>query len=243
MDPDLEFLVQQALAFLEQRKHEHEERIKTDPEYAANQTLQHQMAADMEAHQRIRRNRHRMQALGIPRLYASLLLQPHLKPTPALRAVQTWRQHPEKRILVLSGPPCIGKSLAAAWALSQGPVEPYEGVNTGVCEGVWPEQLQGQWVDVWALVRASPYTEEPMLRWETCSLLVLDDLGLESIPPQGRWLPKLERLFRARQKQDARTLVTTSLTPPQLEDRYGSALFSYLSSCRSTMASLPTTKP
>ena len=73
--------------------------------------------------------------------------------------------------------------------------------------------------------------EEPdaavdVLRYESCDLLILDDLGTEMTSNFVQ--SALYQLVNGRLLAGKSTIISTNLTPAQLESRYGAAIWSRL---------------
>ena len=71
-----------------------------------------------------------------------------------------------------------------------------------------------------------PEAAEDVRRFETCDLLILDDLGTEMTT--GFVQSALYQLVNGRLLAERSTIISTNLTPPQLGSRYGEAIRSRL---------------
>lgn len=110
-------------------------------------------------------------------------------------------------LLVLSGPPGVGKSLAAAAALIR--------------------SAGGLWVDAPGLATPPMDGETTDRRMREAALLVLDDCGLEH-SPSGYAASRICGVLDAREAELRPTIVTTNLTSSEFGDRYGARLASRL---------------
>lgn len=72
------------------------------------------------------------------------------------------------------------------------------------------------------------YDEETRHAWEHATAMVLDDLGQEYADSKGNLLSTLDELFDHYSGNAVPLVVTTNLTPPDFEKRYGERVWSRL---------------
>lgn len=174
--------------------------------------------------------RERLSESGVPSAYAQRVLQhfaqhgPPVAPlatTEAMKLVKGFMRAPESAgvvvdsgntiaftgnewALVLSGDKGVGKSIAAAFALSR---------------------LSGAWL--WAR-RSLGDVDFDLAEAERTRLLVLDDLGTEYSGANGYAVERAAALLELRHAEGRRTIVTTNLLPAAIEERYGARLLDRL---------------
>lgn len=126
-----------------------------------------------------------------------------LQETPAIGAARTFLggQH---TMLVLSGPPGAGKTLAATW-------------------WAWhrPEYSPPTFGRTSEFAVVSRYDAEARARWYDASSLVLDDVGAEYLDKGGSLLVDLDALVDAFYASGRSLLLTTNLPRAAFEARYG----------------------
>jgi hypothetical protein len=148
----------------------------------------------------------RLQRMGVPEREAGLA-DGRLSETPAMAGVRQFFATPRACLLVLGGGPGVGKSLAAAWALSRRP---------------------GLWVDCDDLARP-PADNDPGQdrRIAETGLLVLDDLGGEH-SPSGYAASRIQALIGKRYAALRPTIATTNKAAESLSRLYGDRVMSRL---------------
>lgn len=118
-----------------------------------------------------------------------------LAATDAVSAVQDFLGS-QDWCLVLAGPAGTGKTVGAGSALLS---------HTGL----------------WLNARALCNVETEVGPYEAARLLILDDVGTEYAGANGYSVARVTSLIEARYEADARTIVTTNLSPKAFADRYG----------------------
>lgn len=129
--------------------------------------------------------------------------------TEALAAVSR-----EADILVLSGGPGCGKSVAAAFWLVFNSISGKDGE-------LWSG---GYWVTAASLSRGYAYDQEAFEKLVKKHALVIDDLGTEYQDQKERYLATLAEIVETRFAREKRTLITTNLGPAEFKARYGERL-------------------
>lgn len=137
---------------------------------------------------------------GIPAKDIRLIANGRLRETAALRGAREFIAS-DLASLVLSGPRGCGKTTAASWVAS--------------------EVRGAMFLDVSRVARLNRYDSASMDPAETCSLLVVDDLGQEFADERGAFLATFDGLFNARYSGERRTIITTNLTAADFKRRYG----------------------
>lgn len=130
---------------------------------------------------------------------------------------------PTERLLTLSGDPGCGKTYAALCAVRlriKDPPRHFRALREGTKPPVVIEQAM--------LYRAEPWAAEPWDAWRDASLLVLEDLGTETLDPAGHMLAKIDRLVNERYADNRRLIITTNLRLAAFGARYGSRVVSRL---------------
>lgn len=153
--------------------------------------------AQSDAETLARRER-RWTRIGIPPRVFPTLHAP--QETPALASVKAWLESP-KTILLLSGFPDRGKTVAACWALFQTPgpcrfLKSIDVVRHGTFDG-----------DFWDGVNGAP-------------LVVLDDLGTEPVDEKGYAMANLQALWDRAYDGLPRLVATTNLGIASFSERY-----------------------
>lgn len=190
------------------------EQREADPAYQEAQQKQREAdEARAEADKR-RRAVERLLAREVPVKDVDAILGGALTETRALEAARAFLAS-DRRILVLSGGNGCGKTTAASWLVAQDPVERY-----GAWGGAWPPHLHPRFLDVARLVRLPKFSDEAMEPVERCSLLAIDDLGMEYADEKGAFLSFLDGLLNARYASQLRTVLTTNLRADAFKARY-----------------------
>jgi hypothetical protein len=147
-----------------------------------------------------------------------------------------WHRHatgdPDGRILVLAGPYGVGKTTAAAWLVAKGPPRPYtlghvDRVKDPRVGGDWPVARHPRFVCAGDLATMSPIDDLFKALLE-CSVLAIDDLGMEIPDADGRLMARLDRVIDARYRRGVWTVITTNLTAEEFRNRYTPRIVSRL---------------
>lgn len=143
----------------------------------------------------------RLAEAGIPRALLEVALSPG--PTLARTRVDDWLPGTE-RLLVLAGPPGVGKSVAAAYAI---------------------RRYRGTWVRASQIGKAQGFDGEAkalLYRLRNTRLLVIDDVGAENVTDFSR--SALEDLVGERYDDGVRTILTTNLDAKTFKATYTARL-------------------
>lgn len=154
-------------------------------------------ARDLE--ERDKRRTAELVDLGAPR--RAILAARERKDTPAMRKVAEWSQG-EKTILVLSGRPGCGKTVAA--------------VSWGFVSSHTPVFLRAA-----AFAMASRYNPEERAVWARAGALILDDLGAEYQDAKGSFAVDLDELIDTVYGDMRRMIITTNAGAEDFKQRYG----------------------
>lgn len=183
------------------RIEKHEHRLRTDPAYAAKvaandrERAEHERTVARAARERF------LDAAGVPPRTWPLLLDGSLQETPAVAHVRAWLaagSHPN--FLVLAGGKGTGKTTAACFAIAE---------------------RGGRRVTARELAAASDFDRDLQRSLAGATLLVLDDLGAESLDEKGWGANRIGGLLDARYERRRATLIATNLTMRDFLARYG----------------------
>jgi len=167
---------------------------------------------NFERLQKIDSGRARWRAManfGVPKRARERLANGFIPDTHAVKAVVDWQKNNDLWCLVLSGPPGVGKTMAAAfwlWLLTDG------------------EKASNHHVPCWytsaQLAVMSSYDGKIECLWKL-NAMVIDDLGTEYIDQRGHLNARLDAMIDSRYAEERRTLITTNLTFTEFKARYG----------------------
>lgn len=165
-----------------------------------------------EALERARRLRRSLEAAGFPER-ALDAAEAADESKPSIVRVKTWDPRAES-VLVLSGPPGCGKTVAAAWwALNR---------------ARYPMFLRAS-----TFAAASRYDQEKRSSWTQAAGLVLDDLGTEYADAKGSFQVDLDELIDVFYGSRRPLLITTNCSADDFKKRYGSRITDRLRECGS----------
>ncbi len=136
----------------------------------------------------------------VPGAIARLIGYREEQPSKAIDAANAWMDS-KKRVLVLSGGPRAGKTVAACWAIRQ---------MAKSALFFNPSLLFQYGAD-------RGYQERAL----TCGLLVIDDIGTENADEGGKFASRLDVLVCTRFDAGDRTVLTTNLPAGEFAKRYG----------------------
>lgn len=136
---------------------------------------------------------------GVPARLVELVMGGGVTDTKAIQAARQFVES-DRQFLVLAGGVGCGKTVAAALVV---------------------HQLGGRFIDVSRLVRLSRYDDDQIRPYEECSLLAIDDLGMEYADTKGSFLATLDGLLNARYAAGLRTVITANLAWDAFRRRYG----------------------
>ncbi len=190
-------LAGRALAELEA----HEARRRTDAAYAASVDRAERERADREAAEAREARLRFFAGAGIPERLHRLLLTGAADDRPSLVVVRSWlRDGCRPAFLVLAGVPGTGKTTAGCWAIAE---------------------RGGHRVKAREIAAGSDFDPGFLRPLERASLLVVDDMGAESLDEKGWAVGRFARLIDARYERDAPTVIVTNLPMPAFLHRYG----------------------
>lgn len=152
-------------------------------------------AEDEEARAAVRA---RLEAADVPARHITTLCTGQLDEHEPLQAVRRWHAAPGRPLLVLVGARGIGKSLAAAWAVAQGP----------------RRGGRALWVQATELAAMEFYGEagQRLEAVRRCGLLVVDEVGAGEVGRPESWGPRIESVLCSRHDRDLDTLVTSNMS-------------------------------
>jgi DNA replication protein DnaC len=177
---------------------EHERKMATDPVYRSEVEAREAARAERYAGYEVLQREENLRAMGLTERLAGILAG-QVEDSPALVAVRDWLDT-GKTFLVLGGNVGVGKTVAAAWALSER-------------AGIFRKASQ--------ITRMSQFDAEAWDRLYRAGLLVVDDLGTEPHDQGGWGLSALLDLFDRRYEERARTILTVNVTVDTFRERYG----------------------
>lgn len=179
----------------------HELRMAFEPAYA-EEDARLRIAVDERRARRPARDRLRKR--GIPEKNLDMVLDvARLQETAALRHVVAFAGT-SKTILVLSGPPGVGKTMAMSWALSTDLPRSQRMVTAA------------------QLSRLDRYDQNVMSGILSCAALGIDDLGSQYVDKSGFFMALLDEVINERYASRRRTVITTNLNLDKFTDHYGS---------------------
>lgn len=202
--------------------------------------------AEWEAEKKQRQQWRLLVQRGIPVKDLDAIVANSLTPTAALDKAREFLADTGARMLVLAGPRGCGKTTAAAWVIAQRCPDRYrqfrDAYETGEAQEAplnrdpyrsvyWPGDRHPRFVDVSELQRISRYRDEDMRPLEQCSMLALDDLGMEYADEKGSFLATLDGLINRRYRDSLRTVITTNLTAKHFRLRYGERIADRIREC------------
>lgn len=187
----------------------------TEEEWARHDEKIKQKLAGREAEERAEREaerRYRFVDNGFP-LRALEAAKAADETAPALVRVKEWDAASES-VLVLSGPPGCGKTVAATW-------------------WAWNHRPWAVFLRATAFAAASRYDQERRSRWLEASELVLDDLGTEYSDAKGNFQVDLDELIDVFYGNRRPLIITTNCTADEFKQRYGARVVDRLRECGS----------
>lgn len=130
---------------------------------------------------------------------------------PAVSRVAAWDPD-DRSVLVLSGKPGCGKTVAATW---------------------WA--IQQDWSPTFlrasSFAAASRYDKEERSKWLNAGSMVLDDLGTEYADAKGSFLTDLDELIDTLYGNRRSLIITTNLKAEDFRERYGARVVDRIREC------------
>lgn len=204
---------------------EHERRMAEDPEYRAE--VERRKAEERRLDEEDREARRldaaaavakRRDTAGIP-LRFRRYLDAGLEETEALRVAREFLADDSRCLLVLAGPPGVGKTVAAAWFADTRHVRR---VWTPLRRDYEAIETPARFVAAMEIVRRGLYGEDA--KWwddvRRAGRLVLDDLGTEPLDGKGYALANLADLLAHRHAEESKTVITSNLSFGEFKRRY-----------------------
>lgn len=163
--------------------------------------------------------------------------------TQAMVAAREWAHAEDAGALLLLGTKGTGKTVAAAWAMTQRASVTFRRCFCDECGGgeqryedaclvgvghparvreTFPNARRALFVKAGHLASAVHQGDEVL--WDkaaTVPVLVVDDLGREYADQHGRWISELDLLIDDRHEAKLRTIVTSNLNATEFKERYG----------------------
>lgn len=163
--------------------------------------------------------------------------------TQAITAAREWTKTEDAGALLLLGTKGTGKTVAAAWAMTQRASVPFRRCFCDSCQGgaqraeddclvsvghparvreTFPNDRRALFVKAGHLASAVHRGDEAL--WDkaaTVAVLVIDDLGREYADQHGRWISELDLLIDDRHEAKLRTIITSNLNGAEFKERYG----------------------
>lgn len=149
----------------------------------------------------------------------------------AVAVVRSWLRREDAPMLLMSGGVGSGKSCAAAESmrLARKPATIVDDEGTLLASWQW-DTAHALFVSAARLSACASWTDDGGRLWSrarNASVLVVDDLGVESISDRGPFLSDLHDVLDARyQDTTQRTVITTNLEGKAFVDRYGPRILS-----------------
>lgn len=178
-----------------------------------------QAKRDRERTERLENERMtRLAATGIPR--RALEIAKACAETAAIAELRKWNFE-RANVVVLSGPPGCGKSVAAAWWALNSNTLP-------------------TWVRATTFAATSRFDRDKRDEWLRAGALVLDDLGTEYIDAKGSFLTDLDELIDTYYGDRAPLVITTNCRFAEFKERYGARILDRLTECGKWISVLST---
>lgn len=143
--------------------------------------------------------RRRLVVADVPELHVRFLLHGQIREDEALQVTRSWWSR-KLATLILVGARGIGKSLAAAWAVSEGPHHRPAG------------RADARWWVASELSGLDFYGEARLEEAHRCGLLVVDDVGMGELGEARRFWTRLETALNVRHDRALQTIVTCNMS-------------------------------
>lgn len=209
----------------QEREARHERSMRTDPAYRQRYERERAAASAREAErlERVRQARgDTLLKLGVRPPVVGMLMSGEQRETAALVATRAFEAQEVRTMLVLAGPPGVGKTCALAWLALQRLQRHDEAVERWHSEYPRP-RLPGapHMVTAAALARIDRYDADALRLLFEAPLLIVDDLGVEHADRAGWFLSFVDELIGARYSSNRITAASTNLSGKTFAERYG----------------------
>ncbi|MGN6107262.1 MAG: hypothetical protein ACTHU0_19295 [Kofleriaceae bacterium] len=189
----------------------------TDEQWAEHDARVATQRADAERAVSAKRDQDRAKLYaeaGFPRRALDVVVSGSLdERAPTLLKLREWRMASGgDGIVVLSGPPGCGKTVAACW-------------------WAWQQNWPPQFVRATTFAATSRYSNDERRAWLNANALVLDDLGAEYSDAKGSFLVDLDELVDVYYSNRRQLVITTNCTSNDFQDRYGGRIYDRLREC------------
>jgi DNA replication protein DnaC len=160
--------------------------------------------------------------IGIPRRASGTVFEEtqNVEQTEAIKAIENALD-----LLVLSGSPGCGKTIAAAMWVWQYVREPKRWKQSQYDHQISFTGSKPIWITAARLSRWDRYDEDAMKELLTTKRLVVDDLGGEYLDKNGFYTGLLDELVNEREANKCPTIFTTNLNAQAFRDRYGERIY------------------
>ena len=157
---------------------------------------------------------------GVPEKDARAVAEMSLDETDAIKACKA-AVEARDRIIVLAGPPGVGKTTAAGWLVSKA-LSPHWHFDP---------LSSARFMTALELARISVYDDDAMAAVERPDLLVIDDVGAEYADAKGMFSTIIDGVVNARYARSLTTVITTNLNATLFRERYGERVIDRIREC------------
>ena len=162
-----------------------------------------------------------MRAIGVPLRAGQLVCETTPAETEAVKAIVGALDS----LLILSGTPGCGKTIAAALWVWHYVREPKRWRWNDYEMQISFQSSKPIWLTAARLSRWDRYDEDAMTKLLSTKRLVVDDLGGEYLDKNGFYTGLLDELVNEREANHRATIFTTNLNAPAFRDRYGERIY------------------
>lgn len=201
-------------------------RLTPVPDPDPDELLRQEAAKEAESERKEawERRRRLVSVFGIPAKEADRIAADVVDDSKAMGAAKAFRDERSKHILVLAGPTGTGKTVAASWLVAKGPPMEYQWGEYGRRPS-WPTELHPRFITATELATISLYDRDVQKPLKSCSVLAIDDLGMEFNDGKGAFQSLLDTVLDARYRGLTWTVITTNLPVEDFTKRYGARVY------------------